>query len=1023
MKRLLFSIFLMTLSPCLVTADSSAELIIAEDVEMADDVLNTEMEEPEVVGPEVLETETLETEDEFVETETEVPDVIETSEDEIETEEETDIQEVEEADAVTVDDIQPDTIRMASTDSGAESVLEETGNISWEIREDSLLTLVLSGSGDLDTLPEITRKAEIRKVIINKGFTSIGSGAFAGYVLTEVEIPDSVATINPFAFDTDSVDKIIGNFDKESERYAVANGIEFEAYDPYPINLCTISGVENKTYTGSPIKQKIVYKHGNRTLVEGKDFEVIYTNNTNTGTARIDINGIGNYCRFDSKTFTIAKYQIPKCSISGVKQAAYNGKEIKQNLVIKHGDKKLVEGKDYKAVYSNNINAGTAKIRITGLGNYGGSTNVEFKIWNIGLKDVTIKPISNTRTYTGWQYKPNPWITFKGMHLIKDKDYTLKWKNNIKAGTATVEIKGINNYGGSRKVTFNIKKADIKKVSIKDISNTRTYSGKPFKPSPYITYKGKVLVINKDYKLSWKNNVNAGKATVYVYGLGNFKGTTTKPFNIKKASIAKASVTGIVNPLYNGKARKQNPKVVLGKKTLVDKKHYVVSYANNVNAGIATMTVKGIGNYSGAVKKKFKIRQLKMWDANVYGLVDKNYNGKAHTQNPTVKMGTTFLRLGTDYTITYANNINAGNASIIFEGHGNYTGKLKKTFKIHHKSIASASVSKTSPREYTGDAQTQTLTVSLEGKTLVPGRDYKLTYKANVNAGTAHVYVNGINNYSGTLDRTFTITKAPITGATISGLQNKYYKGEARTQSEVLTYKGKTLKNGRDYTVTYQNNVNVGTATMIVNGTGNFTGTFKRTFNIVAMPVSNVSVRTISYRTYTGSAITPTPSIKYNGKYLHIGTDYTLSYNNNVNIGNATVIITGKGNFTGTKSVGFLILPAQARLSSLSSGQNYINVYWNGGQASGYRVQYSTNGNFNNAEILMYSAGQTSGVIQNLSAGTTYYVRVQAYAFVNGTRYYSKWSPYRWISTTAPAQTTQTTQTQTGAVPGVTGHN
>ena len=134
------------------------------------------------------------------------------------------------------------------------------------------------------------------------------------------------------------------------------------------------------------------------------------------------------------------------------------------------------------------------------------------------------------------------------------------------------------------------------------------------------------------------------------------------------------------------------------------------------------------------------------------------------------------------------------------------------------------------------------------------------------------------------------------------------YTGSAITPAITATYNSKTLVNGTDYSVSYSNNINAGTASVTLTGKGSYSGTKTVNFTINKRNASDFTVDSISSKTYTGSAIKPSVTVKYGGKTLVSGTDYSVAYSNNVEAGTATIKITGKGNFTGTKSVTFKII-------------------------------------------------------------------------------------------------------------------
>ena len=170
--------------------------------------------------------------------------------------------------------------------------------------------------------------------------------------------------------------------------------------------------------------------------------------------------------------------------------------------------------------------------------------------------------------------------------------------------------------------------------------------------------------------------------------------------------------------------------------------------------------------------------------------------------------------------------------------------------------------------------------------------------------------ITATSRYNNTIKNSITVTvTTPISDATISGVNSNYtYTGSAIKPTPAVTYNNSKLTSGTHYTVSYSNNVNVGTATITITGKGNYTGTTTKTFKIDAVNVSSATVTGINTTyTYTGSTITPVPTVKYGNTTLASGTDYTVSYSNNVNEGTATVTITGKGNYTGTINKTFVI--------------------------------------------------------------------------------------------------------------------
>ncbi len=160
------------------------------------------------------------------------------------------------------------------------------------------------------------------------------------------------------------------------------------------------------------------------------------------------------------------------------------------------------------------------------------------------------------------------------------------------------------------------------------------------------------------------------------------------------------------------------------------------------------------------------------------------------------------------------------------------------------KSLAGAAITlnKTS-YVYTGVAHKPTVSVSLGGKRLTRGIDYRVGYVSNVNAGTAKVLVKGVGCYQGTLTKTFAIARANIAGtsgsakARVASIAKQAYTGKALKPQPTVKLGSKKLVRGTDYTLSYKNNVKAGTATVVVKGKGNYTGTVSAKFKIVAPTV------------------------------------------------------------------------------------------------------------------------------------------------------------------------------------------
>ena len=245
------------------------------------------------------------------------------------------------------------------------------------------------------------------------------------------------------------------------------------------------------------------------------------------------------------------------------------------------------------------------------------------------------------------------------------------------------------------------------------------------------------------------------------------------------------------------------------------------------------------------------------------------------------------------------------------------------------------------------------------------------------------------------------LSKISISKASVTLSTSTYaYDGKAKKPGVTVKLNGKTLKNGTDYTVSYSNNTKVGTAKVTITGKGNYTGSVSKTYSI-KNNFKKATVSGISTKAFTGKNITQSITVKYNGKTLKNGTDYTVSYSNNKNIGTATVKIAGKGSYTGTITKTFKINPAKQEIQKLTAKSKAFFVDWaQKGSATGYEIQYATNSKFTSAKKVTITNNKTdTKTISKLSGKKKYYVRVRSYTTVKGTKYYGAWSASKSVTT------------------------
>lgn len=239
------------------------------------------------------------------------------------------------------------------------------------------------------------------------------------------------------------------------------------------------------------------------------------------------------------------------------------------------------------------------------------------------------------------------------------------------------------------------------------------------------------------------------------------------------------------------------------------------------------------------------------------------------------------------------------------------------TFTVEPREIEAKDVAFDKELTYTGNELTQTVTVTVNGKTLTVGTDYTVSDLTGTEPGSYPVTVAGTGNYTGEVTKSFTISKAQISSAAITYDAGPYgYTGKEWKPEVTVSFNSATLTAGNDYTVSYENNINAGTAKIIITGIGDhFTGLTEKTFTINSAEISGCTFAPIADVTYNTKAHTPEVTVAISGRTLEADKDYTVSYAPNVNAGTATVTVTGKGNFTGSANTTFTIAKADLNLS------------------------------------------------------------------------------------------------------------
>ena len=676
-----------------------------------------------------------------------------------------------------------------------------------------------------------------------------------------------------------------------------------------PFNTETITAklkpeAENKyTYTGSPV-----------TLSLKDDLYVTYTKDGSTIELIAD----------DGYTLYTGKAQITAI-----------GEEPSEDNTIEID---VVNG------YYNNLNAGVAMVFIQGKDNFNdGYICVNFTIKK--ASDATLSLKAAEHIYNGTAQKPEEIVNWHGTKLVKNEDYTVKYENNISAGTAKVIVNGINNFNFENlEAEFTILKKDI---SDEDVVLTKTadkaYNGARQKPEIVLTYAGMTLTA-EDVEITYTRNgvtetdfVLVGTIDITITGKdGNYTGTKTTTFKITKQLIR--TIELVANEgIYSGDNQTIIVRVTDVTGAVVANKEYSVSNTptNIKDVGTIEVVVEGVENSNYQIDRTtltytIKAYTLKDNDVEIVGDEGFFYTGSEITPDVVVSFKGKELTKDADYTISYANNIEKGNAKVIVTGieGSNFTGTVEKTFTIGVVDITKIEVVQgVSDVSYDGKPHKQTPVLRYNGRELTSD-DVTINYTAVdfVNVGTITVTLTGINNFGNTKTFTYQITSRSIKGV------------EVALKPTDLTYTGTAIKpeidgvtltvgenvlilvKGVDYGYEYFNFTNAGDATITLTGKGNFIGEENVYYTIRAKQLSKDMLKTTLANTpFTGEEIRPNVTMQNGSVDMVLDTDYSVDYANNINVGTATVTITGMGNYYGS-------LTTQFEITKLTLTASNVNI-------------------------------------------------------------------------------------------------
>ena len=783
----------------------------------------------------------------------------------------------------------------------------------------------------------------------------------AGMVITAAYDDGSTKDVQPTYFQFTPVDSLTVNDKEVTITYTEGNVTQIAkqkiTVNPKALTANMVQPIASQPYTGSAIEPTVTVNVGKKTLTAGTDYTVIYKDNTNVGTAKVIVTGKGNYTGSVEAKFNITAKALTASMVRDIAAQTYTGSPIVPELTVKDGETALSKDTDYTVKYQNNLNAGTATVTLTGKGNYSDSVS---KTFTIKQKDVTaqrdatdIQVVVDKGTFDAPTFGDVTGTLAYSYDGATSYDAIVKKLETLQLG-ATGDIEytytANGNYTGTITGKLHFTVVNLPAATITTAPAAKT--GLTFNGTEQVLVNagsgittGCTLQYRLDggsYNAELPKATNAGSYTVYYKVKGNNTTHSDSSEQSFTVTIAPKTVTAAVSVeptsyTYTGEAIVPTTVTVKDGTTVIPASEYTVTYGNNTNAGKATVTVKDQdgGNYVVSGTATFTITKAALSSVTV-SLKGWTYGDTAKT--PTVSGnlggGNVTYQYKADNASTYTSTVptNAGTYTVkatVAESANYKAATATGSFTIEPKTVTNAAVtlSQTS-YAYTGRAFQPSVTVK-DGTTVIPASEYTVAYTDNTNVGTATVTVSDRagGNYVVSGTATFTITKAALSGVSVS-LGGWTYGDTAKTPTVSgnlgnanVTYQYKAV-DAADETYTNVVPTNAGTYTVkatVAESANYAAATATRNFTIVPKAISKATVENIGEQEFTGRTITPTVTVK-DGTVVLTDADYSVAYANNIDAGTANVTITGKGNYTGSTSVKFTIAQAAAPVVVDDSG-------------------------------------------------------------------------------------------------------
>ena len=779
---------------------------------------------------------------------------------------------------------------------------------------------------------------------------------------------------------------------------------------------------EEYIYTGEEIIPEFELINNGIPMTEGVDYEVTgYSDNVEPGTGYVYVSALGDsYTGTASFPFEISKRPVGECTVTGLTDTVYDGTEHFQDPDVFYGDVLLEEGRDYTVTCTDNVDAGTAYVVISGIGDYyEGELSVGFEIAPKPMDPGSVFADIGEYVYDGTGKCPEVTVFDGDLELIPDRDYEVIYADNINAGDAQVTVNGLSNYCGTVTFDFEIYPRSITELDLPELPDVYYTEEVP----DVALYDGAVrLVAGSDYLVS-SDGVSAGKHDATVTGINNYCGSCAISYNVIPRPVTETEIRVLSGNVYSGEIQTPDISLYNGETLLREGTDYEILCSDNRDAGEARAVIYGRGNYSGSREMEFTIAPLPVTELTEALFTPCVYNGRE--QEPEIDMSFgDFTFSPEDYDISFSNNIDAGTALATVGFKGNFSGTFEIPFEIFPKDISECVIDEIPDQFYEGEDVIPVIDITCGDTYLIPGEDYDISLSGNDRMGVATAVITGRGNYGGTASADFFIA-AQTTGLEASTVDSSTV---LLTWDETPGADGYEVFRATSYTGTYTRlqtvYTNSRTCPMLSVGTRYYF--MVRPFvlsggnKIYGIDSSVIDHRTelkapsgftFSDRTSDSLRLSWNETVGADG-YQVWTTD--LSTGNNISIREITSCDTAFTGLTPSGNYSFKVrsfkvvsgsrvyspysvlinvpmLPSAAVLSAEPSSASSVMLSWTEVPgADGYQIWRSTS-----ASGSYVCIGDQTGTAKNstcLSLGTTYCYKVRAYRLVNGQKLFGSYS-------------------------------